>query len=199
MMEVNRTGGVYRVTVSHRSAAPPEVVYDLLADLSTHIEWGGSWQPSRTQRLQSMEAPEGMATVGVEFWSIGTTNAGSWHDRSRVTAATRPSVFEFVTDGTLRDREDVDRMLLHAVHRYEVEAIGTGSEVSYLLSAKLTLQATPGEMHPRLPAVIFNLIVPAVIDRGTRNLAAMAEERAGVVRLAPPVASPQRIASRRAR
>ena len=89
-MEVDRTGGLYRVTVSERTAAPPEAVYDLLSDLGTHIEWGGSWHPSRTQRLQSMEAPEGPATVGVEFWSVGTTSAGSWHDRSRVTAATRP-------------------------------------------------------------------------------------------------------------
>ena len=194
-MEVKRDGGIYRVTVSEGCEAPPEAVYDLLTDLSTHIEWGGSWHPSRTQRLQSMEAPQGSATVGTEFWSVGTTNVGSWHDRSTVTAANRPEVFEFVTNGTLRDGQELDRMFLHAVHRYEIEPAGQGSTVHYLLSAKLTLQAPPGDTHPRLPAVIFNLIVPAVIERGTRNLVTMAEQRAGVVHLAPqPMAPPRRAA-----
>jgi polyketide cyclase/dehydrase/lipid transport protein len=199
MMEVHRNGGVYRVTVSEACEAPPEAVYDVLSDLNTHMEWGGSWHPSRTQRLQSMEAPEGPATVGVDFWSVGSTNAGSWHDRSTVTAATRPSLFEFVTNGTLKDREDLDRMFLEAIHRYEIAPEGAGSRVTYFLSATLSLQAPPGDMHPRLPAVIFGLIVPAVIERGTRNLAAMAEERAGVAHLAPSLAAERRVARRQAR
>src|SRR5207244_7821313 len=116
LIEINRNGVLYRVTVSQESMAPPEAIYDLLADLSTHIEWGGSWHPSRTQRLQSMEAPRGAAVVGVGFWSVGTTNVGSWHDRSMVTAADRPNVFEFSTNGTLRDGQELDRMFLHAVH-----------------------------------------------------------------------------------
>jgi hypothetical protein len=194
-MEVKRDGGIYRVTVTEGSEAPPQVVYDLLADLSTHIEWGGSWHPSKTQRLQSMEAPQGAATVGMEFWSVGTTNVGSWHDRSTVTEASRPNVFEFVTNGTLRDGQELDRMFLHAVHRYEIAPARGGSTVHYLLSAKLTLQAPPGDMHPRLPAVIFNLIVPAVIERGTKNLVAMAEQRAGVVHLASPLLAPPRRAA----
>jgi hypothetical protein len=194
-MEVKRDGGIYRVTVSEPCEASPEGVYDVLADLSTHIEWGGSWHPSRTQRLQSMEAPPGPATVGMEFWSVGTTNVGSWHDRSMVTAANRPSLFEFSTNGTLRDGQELDRMFLHAVHRYEIAPAGEGSTVHYLLSAKLTLQAPPGDTHPRLPAVIFNLIVPAVIERGTKNLVAMAEQRAGVVHLASPALAPRRRAA----
>jgi Polyketide cyclase / dehydrase and lipid transport len=200
MMEVKRKGGSYRVTVSEETTAPSEAVYDVLADLSTHIEWGGSWHPSRTQRLQSMEAPAGPATVGVEFWSVGSTTAGSWHDRSTVTAATRPEVFEFVTDGTLRDREDNDRMLLHAIHRYEiVPTEGGGCRITYFLSASLTVQAPPGDMHPRLPVIVFNLLVPTVIERGTKNLARMAEQRVGVVRLAAPSAPSQQIAGRGAR
>ena len=50
----------------------------------------------------------------MEFWSVGTTSAGSWHDRSRVTEARRPSLFEFVTEGVLRDGQGRDRMSLHA-------------------------------------------------------------------------------------
>jgi Polyketide cyclase / dehydrase and lipid transport len=193
-MEVNRNGGLYRVTVSERCSAPPEAAYDLLSDLRTHIEWGGSWHPSRTQRLQSLEAPEGPATVGVEFWSVGTTSAGSWHDRSTITAATRPKLFEFITNGTLRDGQDLDRMYLHAVHRYEIEAMEGGCAVKYFLSAKLTLQAPPGDSHPRLPAVVFNLIVPAVIERGTKNLVTMAEQRSGVVVLPRPQSASPRFA-----
>src|SRR5207244_300628 len=79
------------------------VVYGLLSDLSTHMEWGGSWHPTRTQRLLSMESPKGPATVGVEFASTGSAGGGCWYDRSRVTAATSPTVFEFETRGQLRD------------------------------------------------------------------------------------------------
>jgi hypothetical protein len=194
MMEVHRNGGVYRVTVSEACGARPVAVYDVLSDLNTHVEWGGSWHPSRTQRLQSMEAPDGPATVGVEFWSVGSTNAGSWHDRSTVTAASRPSLFEFVTNGRLRDREDLDRMFLEAIHRYEITPDGAGSRVTYFLSATLSVHAPPGDMHPRLPAVIFGLIVPAVIERGTKNLVTMAEQRAGVVPFGPSLVQPRQAA-----
>jgi len=186
MIEISRDGGLYRVTVREECLAPTEAVYDVLADLRTHMDWGGSWHPSKTQRLQSMDAPEGPATVGVEFWSVGTTSGGSWHDRSRVTEASRPWLFEFVTNGVLRDGRGRDRMSLDATHRYELRANAT-TAVTYALSARMTLHTPPGDQHPRLPAVVFNLVVPSVIERGTRNLLRMAEERAGLVpaRVAP--------------
>jgi hypothetical protein len=196
-MDVNRDGELYRVTTSQETQAPPEVVYEVLADLNSHVEWGGSWHPSRTQRLQSMDAPQGLATVGVEFWSIGATNKGSWHDHSRVIAAEPPSVFEFVTDGVLLD-QGAERMFLNAIHRYEIAPQGTGSMINYFLVAKLTVQSPPGDEHPRLPAVIFNLILPAVIERGMRNLGIMAERQIGVVRLAPAVPPSRGVARRRA-
>ena len=90
-------------------------------------------------------------------------------------------------------------MFLHAVHRYELEASGSGSTVRYFLAAKLTVQVPPGEeQHPRLPAVIFNLILPAVIERGMTNLVIMAEQRIDVVRLNPSPPSIARAARRRA-
>src|SRR5438552_5384362 len=176
MIEISRDGGLYRVTVREQSRAPADDVYDLLADLRTHMEWGGSWHPSKTQRLQAMSAPEGPATVGVEFCSTGTTSAGSWNDRSRVTEARRPALFQFVTDGVLQDGQGEARMSLNAIHRYEV-ATNELTEVTYSLVAQLTLHKPAGDQHPRLPAVIFNLVVPAVIERGLRNLVRMAEER----------------------
>ena len=44
--------------------APAEAVYDLLADLQSHLEWAGERQ-LETTRLLTMEAPQAPATVGV--------------------------------------------------------------------------------------------------------------------------------------
>jgi hypothetical protein len=175
MVEVTRDGERYEVTVSDHSDAPPHAVYALLADLRSHIEWGGSWHPRRTQQLRSMEAPAGLATVGVEFASEGSTPDGSWHDHSRVTRARPPALFEFLTEGTFEDAAGQARMSLRAVHRYSVRAAGPGSEVTYHLRARLRLHHQGEQAHPRLPAVVFNLVVPSVIERGTHNLARMAE------------------------
>ena len=46
--------------------APATVVYDLLADLPSHLEWGGQRQ-GETTRLLTLQAPQGPASVGVEF------------------------------------------------------------------------------------------------------------------------------------
>jgi hypothetical protein len=71
-------------------------------------------------------------------------------------------------------------MKLHAFHRYELTPVQAGTRITYTCSANLTLSAPRGDHHPRLPAVIFNLVVPAVVERGTKNLVLMAEERAGI-------------------
>ena len=79
--------------------APAEVVYDLLADLQSHLDWAGQRQ-GETTRLLTLAAPPGPAGVGVEFLSTGSDGkVARWSDRSVVTEATRPEVFEFVTDG----------------------------------------------------------------------------------------------------
>ena len=176
MIEVERNGEVYKIRLSEACAAPPEVLYGLLSDLSTHMEWGGSWHPTRTQRLLSMESPKGPATVGVEFASTGSAGGGCWYDRSRVTAATSPTVFEFETRGQLRDGHGEERMLLHAVHRYELSADHGGTRLTFSCTATLELRGTG--------------VVPSVIERGTRNLVRMAEERAGLGSLAGVPAVP---------
>jgi hypothetical protein len=60
-----------QIQISRFCKATPEAVYDLLADLRTHIEWGGARQ-SREFRLVSFESPPGLATVGTSFSSTGT-------------------------------------------------------------------------------------------------------------------------------
>jgi len=47
-------------------SAPPDVVYDFLADLGTHMTWGGNQQTSDF-RLLSLEAPAGSASAGTTF------------------------------------------------------------------------------------------------------------------------------------
>ena len=175
-MQVDRSGGLYRVTVSEEAQAPPEAVYDTLADLSTHIEWGGSWHPSRTQRLQSMEAPEGAATVGVEFWSVGTTGAGSWHDRSTVTEATRPALFEFVTEGRREGKPGSQPWLSTAVHRYEISSESGGCRVTYTEDLTRLAGAPRILLAPGISRILFRISAKCM-RRGFEGLLALAEER----------------------
>ena len=80
------------------SSAPPEGVYELLADLRSHLDWAGQRQ-LETTRLLTMNAPSGPATVGTEFRTTGSDGkVARFSDRSVVTEATRPQVFEFVTE-----------------------------------------------------------------------------------------------------
>ena len=46
---------------SGTSRAPAEVVYDLLADLRSHLEWGGTRLARSSQRLMSLDAPPGIS------------------------------------------------------------------------------------------------------------------------------------------
>ena len=62
-------------------------VYDLLADLHSHLDWGGQRQ-LETTRLLTLEAPSGPAGVGVEFLTTGSDGkAARWSDRSVVTGS----------------------------------------------------------------------------------------------------------------
>ncbi len=79
--------------------APAEVVYGLLADLQSHLEWAGRRQ-NETTRLLTMDAPPGPAQVGTEFRTTGSDGkVARWEDRSVVTEATPDGLFEFVSDG----------------------------------------------------------------------------------------------------
>src|SRR5260370_7139633 len=83
----------------------PEDVYDILADLKTHLDWGGARQSSDF-RLLSLEAAPGPATVGTSFSSTGTIpmSVRRWKDSSTVTVADRPRTFEVLTEERAGDR-----------------------------------------------------------------------------------------------
>ena len=94
-------GRELRVHLDEVSEAPAEAVYTLLAEIRSHLEWAGTRQPKQNFRLLSIEAPEGLASVGTEFSSAGADPMGRFADSSVVTEASRPGLFEFVTEARL--------------------------------------------------------------------------------------------------
>ena len=158
--------------------APAEVVYDLLADLQNHLDWAGQRQ-GETTRLLTLAAPPGPAGVGVEFLSTGSDGKlARWSDRSVITEATRPEVFEFVTDGRRQGKPDRQPWMATAVHRYVITPEAGGCRVTY--TEDLTrLDGAPWIMRaPGLSRIVFRLSAK-YMRRGFDGLLALAEERAG--------------------
>jgi hypothetical protein len=156
--------------------APPEAVYELLADLRSHLEWAGRRQ-SETTRLLTLEAPPGPAKVGTEFSSTGSDGrVARWSDRSVVTEATRPLVFEFVTEGRRDGKPGSRPWLSTAVHRYEIASEAGGCRVTY--TEDLTrLDGAPRIFSaPGISRVVF-WISAKYMRRGFESLLALATER----------------------
>jgi hypothetical protein len=158
-------------------AAPPDVVYDTLADLRTHLAWGGK-QQRRDFRLISLEAPAGPAGVGTTFTSAGSIpmSIRRFADSSTVTVAERPGTFEFVTHATVpRPRRS---MAATYRHRYEITPAAGGSQVSYTFTQ---LDASNLFLRMGLPLVrsmTWRLGIPFLAGRGFKNLLATAERAA---------------------
>src|SRR5436309_15846253 len=111
--------------------APAEVVYDLLADLRSHLDWAGQRQ-AETTRLLTMEAPEGPARVGTEFVTTGSDGkVARWTDRSVVTEARRSEGFEFVTAGRREGKPGSTPWLPTADHPCELTPDAAGCAVTY--------------------------------------------------------------------
>ncbi len=160
------------------SQAPAEAIYDLLADLGSHLEWAGRRQ-LETTRLLTMEAPSGPAAVGTEFVSTGSDGkVARWSDRSVVTEATRPEVFEFVTEGRREGKPGSRPWLSTAVHRYELAPEGNGCRVTY--TEDLTrLAGAPRITFARgINRIVFR-VSAKYMRRGFQGLLALAAERAG--------------------
>lgn len=162
--------------MSQQCKARPEDVYDVLADLKTHLDWGGSRQSSDF-RLLSLEAPSGPATVGTTFSSTGTIpmSVRRWRDRSTVTVADRPRTFEFITEAKAGER---NAMTARYRHRYEISSDQAGSRVTYALT-ELAIA------HPMLRMALvgirqmtWRVAIPMFAGRGFRNLLTLAAQRA---------------------
>jgi hypothetical protein len=167
------------VAVEKRCSAPAEVVYDLLADISSHLIWGGERQKEGKPRLTAIDAPESPATVGTEFSSVGSDVMGEFEDRSVVTEASRPGLFEFVTEATLTTKKGREPHWTN-VHRYEVTPEGNGCRIAYTVRVvRISDLAGPLKAFnvPGLSAIAVKAAA-AGERRGLRNLARLAEERA---------------------
>lgn len=165
------------VSVATSSGAPPGIVYELLADLRSHAEWGGERQKTTT-RLVSIAAPEGPAKVGTEFRTVGADPMGRFQDRSVVTEATPPRILEFVTEAHLETKKGVG-VDWTVVHRYELAPEHGGCRIAYTI--RITrISELPGALAmfkvPGLRSIALKASA-GVATRGIRNLARMAEER----------------------
>ncbi len=156
--------------------APAEVVYDLLADLQSHLDWAGKRQ-LETTRLLTMEAPTGPAVVGTEFSTTGSDGKSArWSDRSVVTEAIRPEVFEFVTEGRREGKPGSEPWLATAVHRYEISPFASGCKVVY--TEELTrLDGAPKLLFSKVFSRIVFKISAKYMRRGFDGLIALADGR----------------------
>jgi hypothetical protein len=156
------------------SKAPPEVVYDTIADLRAHLEWSGERADDEKFKLLSLEGPDGPATVGTTFSSSGAADNGTFHDRSVVTDASRPDRFVIETDSRL-ERTRGRPWEVHFVHRYDVEPQDGGSRIIYTETAERA-NYRPYWLHP-LVRPIFRPYVMRADRKQLANLARLAEER----------------------
>ena len=181
-MQTQRKGNALKgeivIRLEEAVAAPAEVVYDLLADVGSHLEWGGAMQ-KKSYRLLSIQAPQEPASVGTEFSSSGADAMGTFNDTSVVTEATSPGLFEFVTEARLSTKKGkvVEWTL---VHRYEIGSDGEGCTVSYTIRT-VSISELPGPLRlfnvPGMRAVLTR-VARSNVRRGFRNLVMMADERA---------------------
>jgi hypothetical protein len=164
------------VVVSVTASAAPERVYATLIDLSTHLTWSGTML-GKHHGLRSMEAPPAPAKVGTEFHSTGADPMGSFTDRSVVTEATSPSVFEFVTEGHLeRPRQGQPPCETRITSRFEVGPDGSDSRITY--RAHVTRWTNPPwPLRSRVLRPLLRVAMKSDAKKMLRNLATYATEQ----------------------
>jgi len=163
--------------LSRTCAAPREAVFDMLADLRSHLRWAGSEQ-SRDFRLLSMDAPDGPARAGTVFTTTGTIpmSAKRWEDRSTVTVADRPSTFEFVTEA--HAGRGSNAMQARYVHRYELAPTQTGCTVTYTMTQEQIAHPILRLALPVVRQMMWSVGIPKFAGRGFSNLLQDAEAAA---------------------
>jgi hypothetical protein len=146
----------------------------VLADLRTHLRWGGKDQ-SADFRLLTLEAPAGPAVPGTRFSSTGTIpmSARRWSDRSTVTVADRARRFEFTTDAKAGDGR---AMTARYSHRYDISPEGSGSRVIYTMTQLEVANPMLRMAMPGIRQMTWRLAIPMFAGRGFRSLLAFAGE-----------------------
>ena len=164
----------FETSVTVSCGAPPQVVYDTVADLRAHLEWSGERAADDDFKLLVLDAPAGAARVGTEFTSTGANFNGTFHDRSVVTEATPPNRFAIETHARL-DRRRGKAWEVQFLHRYDIRSEGSGSAITY------TDTAHHMNYVPYWLRFWLRPITRAAIHKGDtkqlENLARLAEER----------------------
>jgi hypothetical protein len=164
----------FRTRPSVTSAAPPEVVYDVIADLRNHLVWSGDRADSDGFKMLTLDAPEGPAPVGTTFASTGAATKDTFHDRSVVTVASRPHRFVIETDARL-ERKRAPVWEAHFSHRYDITPEGVGSRITYTETIE-RVNYLPYWLKPGI-RTLFRPLVNRADRKQLRNLARLAEER----------------------
>lgn len=165
-------GEALRFTTAVRTTASPQEVYDVLADLSTHEQWGGRESAMKGQALIAVQAPPGPATVGTTFSSTGRSGKDTFHDSSTVTAASPATHFGFRTQARL-ERAHGPEWHVVFVHDYRITDTREGTTVSYTCSVN-PLNYVPYWLKPVLKHVTHRM-VNRLMTKNLRNLARLAE------------------------
>lgn len=157
--------------------SPAEVVYDVLADLRTHLEWAGTGEDD-SFGLKTLDAPEGPATLGTTFATTGNIpmSGTEWDDHSEVTEAEPPSVFAFVTKAGAQLSAS-KRMRTTYEHRYEISPHGDGSFIVY--TAKQIEISDPMKRMslPIVSNITWGVMIPIALKTGFDNLIRYAANR----------------------
>jgi hypothetical protein len=168
-----------RFAASVTSAASPQAVYDVLADVRTHLVWAGTQAPNKGFRIMTLDAPEVPAVAGTRFTSTGAGNAKEtdvFHDTSTVSEAVPGRVFAFGTDARLA-RGRGETWLTHFEHRYALRPEGTGTRIEY------TCDVSRGSYRPYWLHPVMRPMTRAMVTRlMTRHLANLARFAEGVSR-----------------
>lgn len=158
------------------STASPEAVYDVLVDLGGHPSWINGPEPG----LLTIDAPAGPASVGTEFSSTGRDRVSRMRDSSVVTEATRPNVFEFVTESSMELVRSGAVSDWTYVHRFELTPTGAGCRVRET-DRVVRASSLPGILKvfrvPGLRAVALRMAA-SMTQASLERLATAAEERA---------------------
>jgi hypothetical protein len=156
------------------SAASPPAVFDVIADLDAHLEWSGGRAADDTFKLLTLNASDRSAKVGTTFESTGANFNGTFHDRSVVTEAARPTRFTIETDARL-DRRRGKTWEVHFQHRYDIEPEGDGARITYTETIE-RVNYVPYWLKPVIRSA-FKPLVNSADRKQLGNLARLAEER----------------------
>jgi hypothetical protein len=166
---------VFRTSVTATSKAPPQAVYDTVADVNAHLIWSGERAEDDSFKLLTLDAPDGSAQVGTAFTSTGANFNGTFHDRSVVEEMSPPNVFVIRTQSRL-DRKRGRPWEVEFIHRYDIEPDGAGSRITYTDTAQ-NMNYVPYWLQPWMRPISRMAIRKGDTSQLT-NLARVSEERA---------------------